>query len=364
MHHAMPHIPFHRYHLMWDLGAGILTRQGIPERTLFRGPTMVDLPQRASGTVHSARVVERREVGGAGIATFVFEGVDEPLPPFTAGSHIELRLPSGRVRQYSLCNSPGRRYQIAVKPEPGGRGGSMEVHEVLQTGAVVTISSPRNNFELGSADHYVLVAGGIGVTPLLSMAHELWAAGTPFRLHICAQDADAVPFGAELSNLPFAEAISVHLDATAGRTSLAAASDLGAWQAGTELYLCGPAGFMDWVSDSALGLGWPLDTIHREYFNAPVFDITESRPFDVVLARRGLTLHIPAGRQILDVLEENSIAVPWACSQGVCGTCVTPVLEGEPDHRDAVLSPQERAANCSMCLCVSRAKSEKLVLDL
>ncbi len=121
---------------------------------------------------------------------------------------------------------------------------------------------------------------------------------------------------------------------------------------------------MDWVSDSALGLGWPLDTIHREYFNAPAFDITESRPFDVVLARRGLTLHIPAGRQILDVLEENSIAVPWACSQGVCGTCVTPVLEGEPDHRDAVLSPQERAANCSTCLCVSRAKSEKLVLDL
>jgi vanillate O-demethylase ferredoxin subunit len=288
----------------------------------------------------------------------------EPLPPFTAGSHIELRLPSGRVRQYSLCNSPGRRYQIAVKPEPGGRGGSMEVHEVLQTGAVVTISSPRNNFELIPADHYVLVAGGIGVTPLLSMAHELWAAGTPFRLHICAQDADAVPFGAELSNLPFAEAITVHLDAAAGRTSLAAASDLGAWQAGTELYLCGPAGFMDWVSDSALGLGWPLDTIHREYFNAPVFDITESRPFDVVLARRGLTLHIPAGRQILDVLEENSIAVPWACSQGVCGTCVTSVLEGEPDHRDAVLSPQERAANCSMCLCVSRAKSEKLVLDL
>ena len=364
MHHAMPHIPFHRYHLMWDLGAGILTRQGIPERTLFRGPTMVDLPQRASDTVHTARIVERREVGGAGIVTFVLEGVDEPLPPFTAGSHIELRLPSGRVRQYSLCNSPGRRYQIAVKPEPGGRGGSVEVHEALQTGALVTISSPRNNFELIPADRYVLVAGGIGVTPLLSMAHQLWSTRTPFELHVCAQDADAVPFGTELMNLPFAQAISVHLDASPGRTALSPATNLGNWSAGTELYLCGPAGFMDWVSSQALGLGWPLDTIHREYFSAPVFDITESRPFDVVLARRGLTLHIPAGRQILDVLEENSIPVQWACSQGVCGTCVTPVLDGEPDHRDAVLTPQERAANCSMCLCVSRAKSEKLVLDL
>ena len=173
-----------------------------------------------------------------------------------------------------------------------------------------------------------------------------------------------MPFGAELMDLPFAHAISVHLDASPGRTALSPASTLGTWQAGTELYLCGPAGFMDWVSSQALGLGWPLDTIHREYFSAPVFDITESRPFDVVLARRGLTLHIPAGRQILDVLEENSIPVQWACSQGVCGTCVSPVLEGEPDHRDAVLTPQERAANCSMCLCMSRAKSEKLVLDL
>ena len=121
---------------------------------------------------------------------------------------------------------------------------------------------------------------------------------------------------------------------------------------------------MDWVTERAVGMNWPLDAIHREYFSAPVYDITDSRPFDVVLARRGLTLHVPSGRQILDVLDENNIAVPWACSQGVCGTCVTAVLEGEPDHRDAVLSAEERAANCSMCLCVSRAKSERIVLDL
>jgi len=121
---------------------------------------------------------------------------------------------------------------------------------------------------------------------------------------------------------------------------------------------------MDWIGAQALGLGWPGDTVHRESFSAPVFDITDSRPFDVVLARRGITLHIPAGQQILDVLAQHKIEVPWACSQGVCGTCITPVLDGEPEHRDAVLSPEARAANTAMCLCVSRAKSERIVLDL
>ena len=125
--------------------------------------------------MHTARVAQRREVGGAGIVTVLLEGVDEPLPHFTAGSHIEVHLPSGWVRQYSLCNAPGQTYQIAVKPEPNGRGGSLEVHQELQTDTCVTISSPRNNFELIPADRYVLVAGGIGITPLLSTAHHLWS---------------------------------------------------------------------------------------------------------------------------------------------------------------------------------------------
>jgi vanillate O-demethylase ferredoxin subunit len=360
LHHAAPHIPFHRYHRLWELGDGVLTRQGIPERGLFRGPGFIELPRRAYDTVRQARVVDRREVSRTGIVTFVLEGVDEPLPRFTPGSHIDVHLPSGRVRNYSLCNASGDRYQIAVKPEPNGRGGSLEAHDTLQLGTVVTISTPRNNFELTRADRYVLVAGGIGLTPLLSMAHHLWAAETPFRLHVCAHDDAAVAFGDELATLPFAEAVEVHV----GRTSLSPSSVLGEWNAGAELYVCGPAAFMDFISDRALELGWPLDTIHRESFSAPVFDITDSRPFDVVLARRNVTLHVPAGRQILDVLAEHDIDVPWACSQGVCGTCITPVLAGEPEHRDAVLSPEARAANTAMCLCVSRAKSDNIVLDL
>jgi len=360
LHHALPHIPFHRYHRLWELGDGVLTRQGIPERSLLRTPASIELPRRAYDTVRQARVVERRDVGGAGIVTLVLEGVGEPLPSFTPGAHIDVHLPSGRVRQYSLCNAPGPRYQIAVKPDPGGRGGSLEVHETLRAGTVLTISTPRNHFELAGADRYVLVAGGIGITPLLSMAHHLHGAGIPFRLHVCAHDAAALPFGDELAGLPFADAIEVHL----GRASFSPPAVLGGWEAGAELYLCGPAGFMDHVGDEARRLGWPLDTIHRESFSAPVFDITDSRPFDVVLARRGITLHVPSGRQVLDVLAEHDIEVPWACSQGVCGTCITPVLGGEPEHRDAVLSPEARAANTAMCLCVSRARSARIVLDL
>lgn len=364
IHHAMPHVPFHKYHRVWSLADGILRKQGIPERGLFRGPGPIDVPRAAYSTTRQARVVEACVVGGAGIATFVLEGVDEDLPRFTPGSHIDVHLPSGRVRQYSLCNAPDARYRIAVKPEPEGRGGSLEVHQVLVPGAEVTISVPRNNFELYPADRYVLVSGGIGITPLLSMAHHLWATGIPFALHVCAADPAAVPFSGELSAMPFADVVSVHVDASPGRTSLVPAQALAAAGPEAALYVCGPGGFMDWVTDQAAAQGWPRDAVHRESFAGAVLDMTGTKPFDVVLARSGTTLHVPADRQILDVLAEHDIEVPWSCSQGVCGTCITGVLSGEVEHRDAVLSPEIRASNTAMALCVSRAKDAKVVLDL
>jgi vanillate O-demethylase ferredoxin subunit len=365
IHHALPHIPFHRYHRLWGLSDAVLRDVGIPERGFFRGPEHIALPRPAYDNRLPARVVEVRRVGGGGIATFTLEGVDEPLPDFTPGAHIDLHLPSGRVRQYSLCNAPGAgMYRIAVKPEPNGRGGSLEAHEHLTPGTVVTISEPRNNFALTRARRYVLVAGGIGITPLLSMAHDLWGRQIPFAFHVCAQDADAVPFGTDLSTYAFADAIEVHLDVAPGRTSLDPERALGGWEAGTELYTCGPAGFMDWITSRALDLAWPLDTVHRESFSAPVLDTTHNQPFDVVLARRGRTLHVPADRQILDVLQANEILVPFSCSQGVCGSCITPVLSGEVEHRDAVLPAEERSRHTCMALCVSRAKGDRVVLDL
>jgi vanillate O-demethylase ferredoxin subunit len=359
VHHALPHIPFHKYQRVWDLGGGVLRNQGIPVRGLFRGPTDLGFPRTPYATVRQVRVVEARAVG-TGVRTFVFEGVDGPLPLFTPGSHVDVHLPSGRVRQYSLCNAPDSTYRIAVKVDPNGRGGSLEVHEALTVGTELTISEPRNNFELAEAGRYLLVAGGIGATPLLSMAHDLYAAGAEFTLHVVAGDAASVPFGDELASLPFTDRVRVHL----GRADFDPATELGGWGGGAELYLCGPNGFMDWVSGRATAQGWPLDTVHRESFSAPVVDTTHSEPFEVELARTGITFTVPADKQILDVLAEREVEVPWSCSQGVCGSCITSVVSGDIEHRDAVLSVQDRAANTKMALCVSRAKCGKIVLDL
>jgi vanillate O-demethylase ferredoxin subunit len=238
------------------------------------------------------------------------------------------------------------------------------VHEALTVGTELTISEPRNNFELNDAGRYVLVAGGIGATPLLSMARDLHAAGAAVTLHLCAQDGASVPFGDELASLPFADRVFVHTDRQPGRTSFDPAEHLAGWGGGAEVYLCGPTGFMDWVSGQATALGWPLDTVHRESFSAPVVDTTNTAPFEVELARTGITFTVPADKQILDILAEKNVEVPWSCSQGVCGACITPVLSGEVQHRDAVLSADARAGNTKMALCVSRAKCGKIVLDL
>jgi vanillate O-demethylase ferredoxin subunit len=365
IHHAMPHIPFHKYRQVWALGDGALRNQGIPRRGLFRGPTGgVEFPREPYRTTRQVRVTEIRDVA-TGVRAFALAGVDGPLPLFTPGSHIDVHLPSGRVRQYSLCNAPGETtYRIAVKADPNGRGGSLEVHETLTIGAELTISEPRNNFELGDADRFVLVAGGIGATPMLSMAHDLYATGAAFTLHLCAQDEPSVPFGADLASLPFADRIFVHTDRQPGRSSFDPAEHLGGWGGGAEVYLCGPTGFMDWVSGQATAQGWPLDTVHRESFSAPVVDLTNTTPFEVELARTGITFTVPADKQILDILAERNVEVSWSCSQGVCGACITPVVSGEVEHRDAVLGADAKAGNTKMALCVSRAKNGKIVLDL
>ncbi len=363
IHHAMPHIPFHRYHKVWALGDNILRKQGIPERGLFRKAGEIQWPRAPYIDTRRVRVSEVSSVG-RDIVTCLLEGVDEALPMYSPGSHIDVHLPSGRVRQYSLCGPQDGSYRIAVKKLPGGRGGSIEVHEALLPGLEVTISEPRNNFELCDARHHVLIAGGIGVTPLLAMARHLWDEGKSFELHLCAPDSESVPFGATLNELPFNDRIAVHTDSAPGRASIEPGTHVGRWEGGAEIYMCGPAGFMDWLQSSAVELGWPLDTIHRESFTAPVVDVTNTRPFEIVLARAGVTLQVPAGRAILDVLVENKFEMQSGCGQGVCGSCVTPVLEGELEHRDAVLPAAVRAANTAMCICVSRAKCDRIVLDI
>ncbi|MDA8484324.1 PDR/VanB family oxidoreductase [Pseudomonas resinovorans] len=288
-----------------------------------------------------------------------------PLPAFSAGAHIDLHLPNGLVRQYSLCNHPGEnhRYQIAVLRSSDSRGGSEAVHQ-LRPGQALRIGTPRNLFPLAEGDgRSLLLAGGIGITPLLCMAEHLASSGADFQLHYCARSEEHAAFVERLEGSPFAGRVQLHFDDGArGRLDI---SRLLADQPGdTRLYTCGPAGFMQHVLDSARELGWAEARLHREYFSAEAAPQGAADAFEVQLASSGQVLRVEAGENVVEALRKVGVEVPVACEQGICGTCLTRVLEGVPEHRDLFLTEEEQAANDQFTPCCSRARSPRLVLDL
>lgn len=287
-----------------------------------------------------------------------------PLPPFEAGAHIDVQV-GGQVRQYSLCNAPHEthRYLIGVLRDPASRGGSLAMHEAVHAGSALTISAPKNHFPLVDAAHTLLIAGGIGVTPILAMAEALASKGAAFDMHYCARSPARAAFRERLAASGFAGQVHFHYDDgdAAQKLNLPA---LLATPSDTHLYVCGPAGFIGAVLDVAREQGWPEAQLHVEYFSAAAADTTGDQPFDVKLASSGKVLTVPAGRSVLQVLAEQGVDIPYSCEQGVCGTCLTRVLSGEPDHRDMYLTDEERAANDQFTPCCSRARSPLLVLDL
>ncbi|GJD50583.1 Phthalate dioxygenase reductase [Methylobacterium crusticola] len=282
------------------------------------------------------------------------------LPAATAGAHVDVHLPDGRVRQYSLLGDPAdrRTYRIAVKREAGGRGGSRWLHDNLAAGATLMVSAPRNHFELSAAaGRCLLLAGGIGITPLLAMAHALAAAGRDFRLHVFARGRAGAPLLGEAEAFG-PDRVVAHFDDPPG-TRLALEALLREPEPGTEIYCCGPAGFMDAVREAASG--WPDEAVRFEAFQPLHADGFVPEPFDIVLRSTGATLRVPAGRAAIDLLREAGIDVPSSCEIGVCGACVCGYLAGSPIHRDVVLSP--RARRDRFIPCVSRAVGA-LRLDL
>jgi tetrachlorobenzoquinone reductase len=281
------------------------------------------------------------------------------LPDAEPGAHIDLHLPGGLERQYSLIEyapSP-KRYLVAVKRDPESRGGSALIHERLRVGDILSISPPRNNFPLvEAAAETVLIAGGIGVTPIWCMAQKLAALGRPFTLHYACRAREEAAFLAEIEATGRAR---VHFDAQAGGppdvTAILAAAPRQA-----HLYCCGPGPML--AAFEAAAADWPAGQVHLEYFT-PKYERDLSGGYVVELARSGLTLPVPAGKTILQVLREAGLEVETSCEEGVCGSCETRVLAGEPDHRDAILSPEERAEGKTMFICCSGARSERLVLD-
>jgi ferredoxin-NADP reductase len=296
------------------------------------------------------------------------DGAD--LPAFEAGAHIDLELlvPDGRSlrRQYSLSNdaSERHRYIIGVSLEPASRGGSAFIHRNLSTQSVLRAGHPRNHFALDeSAEQSVFVAGGIGITPMLGMARRLSAIGRPWTLYYCVRSPSRAAFLPDLLALPYGTVIPV-FDGMAGVVPLDLHAVVAAASPLTHLYCCGPSPLMQAFA-SACALRDPL-TVHVEWFAPPPSEglSDQTGAFRVRLARAGRTIDVPPEKLLLDVLIEAGVTVPSICKGGACGTCAVRVLDGEPDHRDFVLSEAERQLGDQMLVCVSRSKSAVLTLDL
>ncbi|MBT2297404.1 PDR/VanB family oxidoreductase [Pseudomonas fluorescens] len=312
-------------------------------------------------------VVTRKRREAEGIYSFELAAVDHcPLPAFSAGSHIDVYLPNGLVRQYSLCNHPEEhhRYLLGVLLDPASRGGSQAMHEQVREGSRLRISEPRNLFALEHGAAYsLLFAGGIGITPILCMAERLAQIGAVFELHYCGRSSDRMAFVEYIRHSRFADRVHVHVDDGDEAQRLDAARVLSAPAGDRHLYVCGPNGFMEHVLGTAREQGWFEAQLHREYFAAAA-PANESGGFEVQLASTGQCLQVPADRSVAQVLLEAGIEIPLSCEQGICGTCLTRVLEGEPEHLDMFLTDAERARNDQFTPCCSRAKSARLVLDL
>ncbi|MAK55069.1 MAG: oxidoreductase [Pusillimonas sp.] len=288
------------------------------------------------------------------------------LPSFSAGAHIDVNVPGGLTRQYSLLNDSGEqhRYVIGVLRDPESRGGSVAVHDKVNEGDVLQISEPKNHFPLVKSQRTLLFAGGIGVTPILCMARRLSAINGDFEMHYCARSPERMAFKGDIEASAFADRVQFHFDNGDDAQKLKLEEIIAEPQAGTHIYVCGPTGFIDYVVNTAKAKGWATDQVHLEYFGAAEVDTSGDESFEVKIASTGQTFTIPADKSITQVLDENDVFVPVSCEEGVCGTCLVRVLEGEPEHRDLYLTDAEHAANDQMTPCCSRSKSPVLVLDL
>jgi ferredoxin-NADP reductase len=315
----------------------------------------------AGGEFEADVRVEAKQQVADGVVTLTLRDLeDRPLPPWTPGAHVDLVLDGARTRQYSLCGDPGDHHvwRLGVLREAGGDS-SVYVHDRVQAGDVVRVRGPRNNFPLEPSSRYLFIGGGIGITPLLPMIAAVDAAGADWQLVYGGRQRTSMAFLDELAR--HGDRVAVRPQDETGLLDLDAL--LGTPQPGTRVYCCGPEPLLAAVEQRCAA--WPAGSLHVERFAPrPQGEPARQAAFEVVLAQSELTLAVPPDRSILDVVEEAGIGVLSSCAEGTCGTCETAVLEGLPDHRDSVLSDEEREANDCMMICVSRSCTERLVLDL
>jgi ferredoxin-NADP reductase len=307
--------------------------------------------------------VDRRTTGAEGVVVLDLRAADgTDLPAWAAGAHVDLRLPGGLVRQYSLCGDPADRsaWRVAVLREPESRGGSAHVHDALVEGVEVDVRGPRNHFPLVPASRYLFIAGGIGITPMLPMIGASEAAGASWELHYGGRSRRSMAFLESLEEAT-GQQVTLHPQDEVGLIDLDRL--LGTPQVDTLVYCCGPEPLLLAVEQRSAA--WPEGALHVERFaprdvGEPVLTVA----FEVELAASGLSLTVSPEKSVLQAVEEAGVSVLSSCTEGTCGTCETTVLSGEVDHRDSLLTPAEQAANDTMFICVSRAVGPTLVLDL
>ncbi|MFB9836570.1 PDR/VanB family oxidoreductase [Actinoallomurus acaciae] len=315
----------------------------------------------APGETEMELSLARKETVAEGVVRLTLRRPDSgPVPSWEPGAHIDVTVAPGLVRQYSLCGDPADRsaLQVAVLREPAGRGGSRAVHDDLAEGDVLPIRGPRNNFRLRPAGRYLFVAGGIGITPLIPMIAAVQAGEADWRLVYGGRSRDSMAFRTELCHA-YGDRVTVCPQDETGLLDLD--SLLTEPLPGTAVYCCGPAALLAAVE--ARCAAWPAGSLHVERFT-PVQDPGLRTTFEISLASSGRTLTVTSEHSILETLEEAGVAVLSSCREGTCGTCETAVLAGEPEHRDSLLTEEERAACDTMMICVSRSRSSRLVLDL
>jgi len=309
--------------------------------------------------------ITERQMMSSDVVSLTLTKVDgSPLPAFNAGAHINVHVNDDIIRQYSLCSNPDETgfYRLGILKDPKSRGGSIAIHEHLKVGDTITITEPSNLFPLNmTADHSILAGGGIGITPMIAMAYALKAADKSFDLHYCVRLHEEIAFLDELQR-DFGESLKVHCDDLDDEQRLNPAVDFGEAVAGTHVYTCGPSGFMDWIMKSAKEIGFKDESIHFEYFSVEID--TTGEAFTVIAEQSGKTITVSPNQSIVAALSDAGIKVQVSCEQGICGTCILDVLEGEPDHRDQFLTDDEKADNDQIAVCCSRSKSSTLVLDI
>ena len=313
-------------------------------------PTMLLRVTRNDTVADGIHLLEFREAGGT------------PLPEFSAGAHIGVRVPNGLLRKYSLCNDPAERhrYHIAVKREDNGRGGSRSLIDDVKAGDELTVTAPVNDFGLPPrAQDFLFIAGGIGITPMMAMIKQVVAEGKRFRLFYCSRSPQTTAFREELGAPKFKDAVTIHYDQGDPSRSLNLRPILAERKNREHLYCCGPRPLMEAVR--AMTDHWSPTAVHFEAFSEAETHKADDKSFKIKLARSGAVLDVPTTKTILEVLREHGLEVPSSCETGTCGTCRTKMLAGEADHRDLVLADHERKDN--IMICVSRGRGEEITID-